>query len=217
MIYVFECCPPKDVQFHRGVLRVANVDATPRCIRTVKVNLVSFEPGCARAVLVADTSAAIVDHHAVIHIEALCPPGGIVGAANIAPQAIALLIVDEHSSCYILGYPLDGRTVEAQRRLFFAVFEELGVADSALHVADAYRGVVMDSGERHLKVRTRRPSSDSTRAVTSAAGLQLDYRNGLWNLSIDTGSGRSGSALLNKGRRSGLALEIVASLEDGWR
>src|SRR5215203_5737388 len=99
----------------------------------------------------------------------------------------------------------------------------------------------MNSGELHHKVRTRRPSSDSTRAGTSAAGIskvdprygdrvatgaqqivraaadQLDYRNGLCDLSIDTGSGRSGSALLNKGRRSGLALEIVASLEDGWR
>src|SRR5687768_9150300 len=97
----------------------------------------------------------------------------------------------------------------------------------------------MNSGELHHKVRTRRPSSDSTRAGTSAFGttkvnprygdtgatgaqqvvraaaFQLDYRNRLWNLSIDTGS--AGSALLNRVRRSGLANELIASLEDGWR
>src|SRR5829696_4107051 len=97
----------------------------------------------------------------------------------------------------------------------------------------------MNAGELHHKVRTRRPRSDSTRAGTSAAGTtkvdprygnttaigaqqvvraaadQLDYRNRLWNLSIDTGS--AGSALLNRVRRSGLANELVASLEDGWR
>src|SRR5215208_3302905 len=105
----------------------------------------------------------------------------------------------------------------------------------------------MNSCELHHKLRTRRPSSDSTRAGTSAAGTskvnprygdrvatgaqqvvravadQLDYRNRLCNLCslrIDTGTGfardRSGSALLNRVRRSGLAYELVASLEDGW-
>jgi hypothetical protein len=64
-------------------------------------------------------------------------PERIVGAANIAPEAIALLLVDVQITSFILGYPLDGRTVEAQRRASVAVFEELGVEDTALHVADA--------------------------------------------------------------------------------
>src|SRR5215208_7387313 len=96
-------------------------------------------------------------------------PGGIL-APDSEPEAIALLLVYVHSTCYIRGYTLDGRAVEAQRRVSFAIGEELGVQDSALHVADAYRGVVMDSRELHQKVRTRRPSSDSSSAVTSALG-----------------------------------------------
>jgi hypothetical protein len=104
---------------------------------TVAANLVVLEQGFARAVLVADTSAATVDHHAVIYPEAFIPPSGILGATNIAPEAIPLLIVYVHATCYILGYPLDRRSVEAERSASFAVGEELGVQDSALHVTDA--------------------------------------------------------------------------------
>ena len=95
----------------------------------------------------------------------------------------------------------------------------------------------MNSCVLHHKGPIRRPSSDGTSTVTSAAGIskvdppyedigatgsqqvvrtaadQLDYRNRLCNLSIDTGSG---NALLNRVRRSGLANELVASFEDGW-
>src|SRR5918997_6137747 len=87
----------------------------------------------------------------------------------------------------------------------------------------------MNARELHQKVRTRRPSSDSTSAVTGAvgttkvnpsygdiiairaqqvfraAGDQLGYRSGLI------------SCTNRSQRRIGLALELVASLEDGWR
>jgi hypothetical protein len=55
----------------------------------------------------------------------------------VTPEAVTLLIVYVHSICFILGYPLDGRTVEAERRGSGAVLEELGEADSPIHVADA--------------------------------------------------------------------------------
>jgi hypothetical protein len=121
---------------HPGVLRVANVDATTPFGPTVAVKLVVLEQGLVRAVLVADSSAVTVDHHAVIHPEAV-GPGGIVGAANIAPETIPLFIVHVHSSHFELGYPLDGRSVEAQRSGRLTIGEELGVEDTALHVADA--------------------------------------------------------------------------------
>src|SRR5918993_4198259 len=86
----------------------------------------------------------------------------------------------------------------------------------------------MDSRELHQKVRTRRPSGDSTSAVTGAvcttkvdprygdtiaigaqqvvraAADQLDYRGRLCSWT-------------NSGRRSGLTLELVAGLEGGLR
>ena len=92
----------------------------------------------------------------------------------------------------------------------------------------------MNSGELHHKIRTRRASSDSTSAGTSAAGTskvnptygdtgatgaqqvvraaadQLDYRSRLYNWRINC-------SCVNYGLPSGLAYELVASLEDGWR
>jgi hypothetical protein len=103
----------KGVASHRGVLRVANVDATTPFSLAVAVKLVVFEQGLVRAVLVADPSAVTVDYHAVVYPEAIIP-GRIVGAASIAPEAIPLLIVHVHSTCFELGYPLDDRCVEAE-------------------------------------------------------------------------------------------------------
>ena len=138
IVHQVDGCGTKVVVDHRGVLRVANVDTTTKFTLTVAVNLVVLEQGLGRAVLVADTSAVIVDHHAVMYPEAIIPER-IVLAANIAPQAIALLIVHVQMTCFKLGYPLDGRTVEAERRSSIAVGEELGMEDTALHVADAQR------------------------------------------------------------------------------
>jgi hypothetical protein len=106
-------CGTQVVVDHPGVLRVANVDTTTPFSLTVAVKLVVLEQGLVRAVLVADPSAVTVDYHAVVYPEAIIP-GRIVGAASIAPEAIPLLIVHVHSTCFELGYPLDGRCVEAE-------------------------------------------------------------------------------------------------------
>jgi hypothetical protein len=80
------------------------------------VKLVVLEQGFVRAVLVADTGAAAVEHHAVVHPEAIIQTaGGIVVAPNIAPDAVTLLIVHKQSTCFVLVYALDGRSVEADR------------------------------------------------------------------------------------------------------
>ena len=105
----------------------------PRCsvLPLPRISLFSNRASL-RAVLVADASAITVDHHAVMYPEA---PFGHPGRdrrilqPNIAPEAIPLLFVHVHSTCFKLGYPLDGRSVEAERRGSFAVGEELGVED----------------------------------------------------------------------------------------
>ena len=86
----------------------------------------------------------------------------------------------------------------------------------------------MNSRELHHKVRTRRPSSDSTSAGTSAAGTsKVNPRNGDTTAIGAQQVVRAAAdqldywsrlcSCIDSSLRSGLALEFVASLEDGWR
>ena len=69
-----------------------------------------MDAGCKilRAGLVTDPRAAVVHGEVVVGPEAVVP-GRVVLAAHVAPQAVALLVVDVVVGGLVLGYALDGR------------------------------------------------------------------------------------------------------------
>ena len=86
----------------------------------------------------------------------------------------------------------------------------------------------MNSGVLHQKVRTRRPGSDSTSAVASAAGTtKVDPRYGdtaavgaqqvIGAAADELDHGGRLRSRVDIGLRSRLGIELVAGREDGWR
>src|SRR5215210_3171003 len=115
--------------------------------------------------LVTDPRSAVVHGEVVMDPETV-GPGRIVLTAHIAPQTVALLVVDVVVRGLVLGYVLDGRPIETEEGGVLGVVVELAVEDAPLGVEDAGGVVAVDDGVLEEEAAVGVPSRNArTRAV----------------------------------------------------
>src|ERR671920_1950032 len=132
--------PEHDVTYQR-VLRIVYAHTATQRIRRVAVHLVVLYERLARVgnlahLLEAYAGPTVVDHQVLMYPETVQMVGGVV-AEYVAPQAVALVVVDVGVSDLDLRDGLQTRTDEPEKVRILGDIVQLNTVERAVGVGDA--------------------------------------------------------------------------------